>query len=91
MKILLPFCSLDNQSIETNIHGSGVTKFCQQIYQSFDGVETIQFNKEEIGDYKKITKEIKEKAEAVGADIIISNYDQASFCGAILLILILLF
>ena len=80
MKILLPFYSLDNQSIETDIHGSGVTKFCQQIYQSFDDVEVLQFDKEEIGDYKKITKKIKEKA--VGADIIISNYDQASFCGS---------
>ena len=56
MKILLPFYSLENQSIETNIHGSGVTKFCQQIYQSFDDVEVLQFDKEEIGNYKKITK-----------------------------------
>jgi len=80
MKILLPFYSLDNKSIKTNIHGSGVTKFCQQIYQSFDNVEVLQFDKEEIGNYKKITKEIKEKA--IGADIIISNFDQASFCGA---------
>ena len=80
MKILLPFYSLDRQSIKTNVHGSGVTKFCQQIYQSFDDVEVLQFDKEEIGNYKKITKEIKERA--VGADIIISNFDQASFCGA---------
>ena len=80
MKILLPFYSLDNQSIETNIHGSGVTKFCQQICQTFDDVEVLQFDKEKIGDYKKIIKEIKERA--VDADIIISNYDQASFCGA---------
>ena len=47
MKILLPFYSLDGRSIDTVVHGSGVTKFCQQIYQSFDDVKVLQIDKDE--------------------------------------------
>ena len=80
MKILLPFYSLDNQSIDTVVHGNGITKFCQQVYQTFDGVRVLQIDKDEIGNFKEIVKRIKENA--TDCDIIISNYDQASFCGS---------
>lgn len=80
MKILLPFYSLDNQSIDTVVHGNGVTKFCQQIYQTFDRVKVLQIDKDKIGNFKEIAKRIKENA--TDCDIIISNYDQSSFCGS---------
>ena len=80
MKILLPFYSLDGRSIDTAVHGSGVTKFCQQIYQTFDDVKILQIDRDEIKNVKEITKRIKENS--IDCDVIISNYDQASFCGA---------
>ena len=82
MKILLPYIISFNDEINSNIFGSGIGKFCHQIYHTFDDVEIIQIDDAEIRNFKKIGPYLKRKALELDVDIIISNYDQATFCGS---------
>ena len=82
MKILLPFVNHLNQEINHNIFGSGIGKFCHQIYHTFDDVEVVQIDNADVRNFKKIAPYLKSKALELDVDIIISNYDQAAFCGS---------
>ena len=82
MKILLPFVNHLNQEINHNIFGSGIGKFCHQIYHTFDDVEVVQIDNADVRNFKKIAPYLKSKALELDVDIIVSNYDQASFCGS---------
>ena len=82
MKILLPY--------NTNFglfecHGNmivkgGIENFCRQIYDAYDDVEVLEIDN--TLSPKVNTDEIKSYAKNIGADIIISNWIQASFAGA---------
>ena len=82
MKILLPYVKTHFDEIHSNSFGSGVGKFCHQIYHTFDDVEIVQVDNKDIKNSKEIAPYLKRKSLELDVDIIVSNYDQASFCGS---------
>ena len=85
MKILLPFQDPYNRPLEHPICSGGTEMFCKSIYDNFDTVvhqvpyESIDYSMKE---KKKISQDIINHAENIGADVIISNFAQAIYCGA---------
>ena len=79
MKILLPYSTNLGKKFNHPITTGGIEKFCHQINDTFDDVEILEIN--DIKDFKKNTKLIKDTALKCGADIIICNWIQASFAG----------
>jgi len=79
MRIVLPYNNIWG-AYDTNRVVGGIEKFCHQINDTFDDVHIIDIdNKDPIKDN---TTKIKNFAKDCNADIIISNWPQASFSGA---------
>ena len=79
MRIVLPYNNIWG-AYDTNRVVGGIEKFCHQINDTFDDVHIIDIdNKDPIKDN---TSKIKNFAKDCNADIIISNWPQASFSGA---------
>ena len=85
MKILLPFQDPYNRPLTHPIVSGGTEMFCKSIYDNFDTTvhqvpyESIDYSMKE---KKKISQDIINHAEDIGADIIISNCAQAIYCGS---------
>ena len=85
MRILLPFQDPYNHALTHPVVSGGTEMFCKSIYDNFD-TEVFQVPYESIDlslkDKKKISQGIINHAEDIGADIIISNFAQAIYCGS---------
>ena len=85
MQILLPFQDPYNHALTHPVVSGGTEMFCKSIYDNFDTVvhqvpyESINYS---MKDKKKISQGIINHAENIGADIIISNFAQAIYCGS---------
>lgn len=79
MKILLPYSLNLGKSFNDSIMTGGVEKFSHSIYDVFDDVEILEIDNPK--DFKTNTTLIKNSALECGADIIILNRAQGSFCG----------
>jgi hypothetical protein len=85
MKILLPFQDPYNRPLTHKIVSGGTEMFCKSIYDNFDTTvhqvpyESIDYSMKE---KKAISQDIINHAEDIGADIIISNFAQAIYCGS---------
>ena len=79
MKIVLPYNTHFGE-YNSDIIVGGIEKFCYQIVENFPNVEIINIDNNE--PIKENTTKIKNFARSVDADIIISNWHQASFSGA---------
>lgn len=85
MKILLPFQDPYNHDLTHPIVSGGTEMFCKSIYDNFNTTvhqvpyESIDFS---MKDKKKISQDIINHAENIGADVIISNFAQAIYCGS---------
>lgn len=85
MKILLPFQDPYNHALTHPIVSGGTEMFCKSIYDNFDTTvhqvpyESIDYS---MKDKKKISQDIINHAENIGADVIISNFAQAIYCGS---------
>jgi len=84
MKILLPFQDPYNRPLEYPICSGGTEMFCKSIYDNFDTevyqvpIESIDLS---IKEKDKIARSIINRAEEIGADIIVSNFAQAIYSG----------
>ena len=85
MRILLPFQDPYGRPLTHPVVSGGTEMFCKSIYDNFDTVvhqvpyESINYS---MKDKKKISQGIINHAEDIGADIIISNFAQAIYCGS---------
>jgi len=79
MRIALPYNTHFGQYDANRIVG-GVEKFCNQIVETFDDVQIINIDNND--PIKDNTTKIKNFARDIDADIIISNWHQASFSGS---------
>lgn len=85
MKILLPFQDPYNHDLTHPIVSGGTEMFCKSIYDNFNTTvhqvpyESIDYS---MKDKKKISQDIINHAENIGADVIISNFAQAIYCGS---------
>ncbi len=79
MKIVLPYNTHFGE-YNSDIIVGGIEKFCHQIVENFPNVEIINIDNNE--PIKENTTKIKNFARSVDADIIISNWNQASFSGS---------
>jgi len=85
MKILLPFQDPYNHALTHPIVSGGTEMFCKSIYDNFNTTvhqvpyESIDYS---MKDKKKISQDIINHAENIGADVIISNFAQAIYCGS---------
>ena len=79
MRIVLPYNTLFG-GYDTNRVVGGIEKFCHQINDTFNDVRLVYINNNDPVKYN--TTKIKNYAKDVNADIIISNWPQASFSGA---------
>jgi len=88
MKILLPFQDPYDNPLDHPIVSGGTEMFCKSLTENFD-VEVYQIpyidpNDSTHKDRIKTQQDIINKAEDVGADVIINNFAWASFCGALM-------
>ena len=85
MKILLPFQDPYNRPLTHQIVSGGTEMFCKSIYDNFD-TEIFQVPienwKYSLKEKRKVSKDIINRAEEIGADIIISNFAQAIYSGS---------
>lgn len=79
MRIVLPY-NTHFGGYDTNRVVGGIEKFCHQINDTFNDVRLVYINNNDPIKYN--TTKIKNYAKDVNADIIISNWHQASFSGA---------
>ena len=79
MRILLPY-NTHFGGYDTNRIVGGIEKFCHQINDTFDDVRLLYIDNN--NPIKDNTTKIKNYAKDIDADIIISNWHQASFSGA---------
>ncbi len=79
MRIVLPYNDHLGKFSKTNFVG-GIEKFCVQIMETYDDVHIINIDNKEKP--KHNTDKIKMFAKEKNADIIISNWHQASFVGS---------
>jgi len=79
VRIVLPYNDHLGKFSKTNFVG-GIEKFCVQIMETYDDVHIININNKE--NPKDNTEKIKNFAREKNADIIISNWHQASFVGS---------
>jgi len=85
VKILLPFQDPYNHALTHPIVSGGTEMFCKSIYDNFNTTihqvpyESIDYS---MKDKKKISQDIINHAENIGADVIISNFAQAIYCGS---------
>ena len=85
MKILLPFQDPYNRALTHPIVSGGTEMFCKSIYDNFDTeifqvpIESFEYSMKE---KRKISRDIVNHAENIGADVIISNFAQAIYCGS---------
>ena len=79
MKIALPY-NIHFGEYNQDVVVGGIEKFCHQIVETFDDVHIININNKE--PIKDNTTKIKNFAKDINANIIISNWHQASFSGA---------
>ena len=82
MRIVLPY-NMHFGKYDTNIIAGGIEKFCHQICETFDDVCIINIDNDD--PIKTNTNKIIKYAREVDADIIISNWHQASFAGSSIL------
>lgn len=80
MKILLPYNINFGLFDDSKVVRGGIERFCHQIYDAYDNVEVLEIDN--TLPPKVNADEIKSYARNIGADIIISNWIQASFAGA---------
>ena len=85
MKILLPFQDPYNRPLTHQIVSGGTEMFCKSIYDNFD-TEIFQVPienwKYSLKEKRKVSKDIINRAEEIGADIIVSNFAQAIYSGS---------
>ena len=79
MRIVLPY-NTHFGGYDTNRIVGGIEKFCHQINDTFDDVRLLYIDNN--NPIKDNTTKIKNYAKDIDADIIISNWHQASFSGA---------
>ena len=79
MRIVLPY-NIHFGKYDTDRVVGGIEKFCYQICEAFDDVRVIQIDNQD--PIKDNTTKIKNFAKDCNADLIISNWPQASFSGA---------
>ena len=79
MKIVLPY-NTHLGGYDTYRVVGGIEKFCHQINDTFDDVCLLYVDNNDSIKYN--TTKIKNYAKSINADIIISNWPQASFSGA---------
>ena len=87
MRIALPY-STEFGEYSPSIVKGGIEKFCGQIINTFDDVHLVYIdddNTKPTHSVKDNTTKIKNFARSIDADIIISNWPQASFNGSKLL------
>lgn len=85
MKILLPFQDPYDRPLTHPIVSGGTERFCKAINDNFD-VEIFQVPFESTKNYStkrkwEISRKIRDKAEDIDADIVISNFPQTIFSG----------
>ena len=79
MRIALPY-NVHLGEYNPNVVTGGIEKFCQQIINTFDDVHIVNIDNNK--SVKDNTTTIKKFAKSIDADIIISNWHTASFCGS---------
>lgn len=79
MRIVMPYNTHFGEFSADKMVG-GIEKFCHQIFNTFDDVHIINIDNSEPIKYN--TTKIKSFAKDICADVIISNWHQASFAGA---------
>ena len=79
MRIVLPY-NTHLGGYDTHRVVGGIEKFCHQINDTFDNVYLLYVDNNDTIKYN--TTKIKNYAKSINADIIISNWPQASFSGA---------
>ena len=85
MKILLPFQDPYNHALTHPVVSGGTEQFCKSIYDNFDTevfqipIESIDYS---IKEKNKIARNIINHAEEINADVIVSNFAQAIYCGS---------
>ena len=80
MKILLLWTDPFDRDIENPLTSGGMEKFCKLVYANFD-VFVYKIPESERKDLSHV-EHIINKAEDVNADVILSNHEQALFCGS---------
>ena len=86
MKILLPFQDPYDHEITHPMCSGGIERFCKNICEVFDNTEVYQIPYKSTKKFStslkwETSRKIINKAEEVGADIIISNFPQTIFAG----------
>ena len=79
MKILLPYSNAHGRKFGDKIVVGGIEKFCHSIYETFDNVKIVEI--EDDTKIKENVELIKKSAIEYDADIVISNWTKASYCG----------
>lgn len=79
MRIVLPY-NMHFGKYNTDIIAGGIEKFCHQIVETFDDVHVVNIDNNETA--KDNANKIIDYSRKVDADIIISNWYQASFVGS---------
>ena len=79
MRILLPYSNAHGRKFDDPVITGGIEKFCHSIYETFDDVKVIEI--EDVTNIKENVELIKKSALEYNADVVISNWTQASFCG----------
>ena len=88
MKILLPFQDPYDNPLDHPVVSGGTEMFCKSLTENFDvEVYQIPYIKPDDSSHKdkqKTQQDIINKAENVGADVILNNFAWASFSGALM-------
>lgn len=79
MKILLPYSNAHGRKFGDKVVVGGIEKFCHSIYETFDNVKIVEI--EDDTKIKENVELIKKSAIEYDADIVISNWTKASYCG----------
>lgn len=85
MRVLLPFFDPFDKPINHPVISGGTEMFCKSIYENFTTkVVQVPYASSQYSKKEKdlVVKNILQAAEDFDADIIISNFAQAIFCGA---------
>ena len=85
MKILLPFQDPYNNPLTHPVVSGGTEMFCKAINDNFDTevhqvpIESVDYS---LKQKNQIAKDIINHAEEINADVIVSNFAQAIYCGS---------
>ena len=85
MKVLLPFQDPYDHPLDHPVVSGGTEMFCKCIKDNFDTevfqvpIENFEWSIEQ---KNKVARDIINRADEIGADVIISNFAQAIYCGS---------